>query len=194
MKKFYTLLVTLLTLGLGQSLTAQTIADVEQLLDFAETDPSFFAPPQQTKFDVAGWHYRFYSGTGTYAAVNISDGSNPPVGGVFVVGGVFGGDVLFVGLLSDLIILITDSPSPTEEGGIINSGSGNCVDLQPPAVGTDVDLLTTASQGGQNISFNINQFYVAVSNSQITVDSVQNSNFMGIMSTTNSTMRHLIQY
>ena len=49
------------------------------------------------------WFYRYYADTGVFAAVNVTGNGQFLKGGVYVLGGPFGNDVVFIDTLANLL-------------------------------------------------------------------------------------------
>jgi len=177
----------ILTLQLSQFVVAQSVnpADVETLFNFAEqAEPGLFAPPGAVTQDTEpGWLYRFFTGTGSYAAVHIGSGGQYQQGGVYVLGGPFGDEVTFVDSLPNLITLINNMNPGGGQSGITNPGNGNCVAVGPPAEGTVANYQTVSTQQGGQSVLDFTTEYVAVSNTQITTRQTSEANIGGLQST-----------
>lgn len=92
----------------------QTLKDVNTLFDYAQqVEPGLFNPPAITQQDTVGgsdWYYRYFEGSQTYAAVNVTGGEafgeTLVVGGVYVTGGAFGSGVVYIDTLANLLLQI----------------------------------------------------------------------------------------
>jgi len=135
MKRMTIIVLLVLTLNTSVLSYAQTpeLADADKLFNFSEMrEPALFFPPSQTQqINAAGadWFYRYFTGTDSYIAININGVSPYSGGSVYVVGGQFGADPLYVDTLDNLLVAIDNTePQPLPvENEIFNQGNGNCV-------------------------------------------------------------------
>ncbi|MCK5831493.1 MAG: hypothetical protein KAH20_14455 [Methylococcales bacterium] len=99
MKLFLTSLTILLSLII-QPVQADIKSDGEKIMNGAEQVlPQFFPSKQKTK-SYPPYLYRFYPSTEIYVGINQKDG------GVYVLGGVFGDEPLFVGPIDEIIAFL----------------------------------------------------------------------------------------
>lgn len=189
MKNIRPALLLVIVIAFTQSLYAQSIdpLDVDTLFNFAEqVEPSLFSPPGQlTLATVVDWLYRFYPGTGSYAAVHVGLSGEFVFGGVYTLGGPFGDEVVFIDTLTNLLVLVNSNNS-NGDTGITNNGNGNCVDNMLPAVGTIANYSMTSGAAPLQATTSFSEEYIQVSNTLFEIESSQSSNIGGLESTTNS--------
>lgn len=167
------LLLVLINLFLSNSALAQLVSlnDADALFDFAETvEPGLFSPPSTTDLSVAGWTHRYYAGTDTYAAVNLTDG------GVYVLGGSFGNEVVFVNSLANLIGQVNGESPPPASGAMVNPGNGNCIELPLPPTNLQASYQITTFDGGTPSFRSNEQRILEASNSKIVLETITRSN------------------
>jgi hypothetical protein len=82
----------------------------EQLMDFAESRFPQFFPRHSLTQSSAPFAYRYYSETGLYLGVVVTDGTAYRVGDVYVMGGTFGGAPVYEGPLA---VYITPVAAPS---------------------------------------------------------------------------------
>ena len=169
-------LVMLLTLaGLNSWANTPLLADAERLFNFAETsEPTLFFPPAQTQqANQAGsdWFYRFFSGSNSYAAVNINGSAPYTAGDVYVSGAQFGEGLLRLGTLEELLAVV-DAAAPTSEpaapiqNAFVSKGNGTCTARKFPAQHDTATFRTTTFDGGTSVVSSRTEFYELVSDSQ----------------------------
>jgi hypothetical protein len=112
----------------GALRAASPEAAANQLMDLGESEYSQFFPSHQPTGSSPPFLYRFYPDAnqplgGTYLGVVVTAGTQFTLNGVYVMGGAFGTEPQFVGLLSDFGITTNDPPS----GG--GGGGNGCYDL-----------------------------------------------------------------
>ena len=165
------------------------LAGANKLFDFAEmTEPTLFFPPAQTqKINGEGsdWFYRYFSGSASYAAININ-GIGPFFGGdVYVAGRQFGEAPLFVDTLENLVAAIDsiEPPLSGRENAITNPGNGNCVERKFPPKNDTAYYRTTTFSGEKSSVTERSELYQEVTNAititvigqSSTVDNTQNT-------------------
>jgi len=170
-------------------LSAQTVdpADVDALLNFAEqVEPSLFSPPGQiTLATVTDWLYRFYPTSQSYAAVHTGTGGEFLQGGVYTLGGPFGDSVVYIDTLDNLLTLIdNNNPAPDGDSGITNDGNGNCVNMNPPDVGTIANYRLTAGSGALQSVTDFSEEFIQVSDTLTELETTATSSVAGLTSTT----------
>ena len=96
------------------------LADVNALFDFADREyPDYFAPATvETSDSITGWLYRYYPGTDSYIAVSLQDTEDYVRGGVYVLGGLFGSEAVYIDLLSNLLTLLDGADGAVLSGSI----------------------------------------------------------------------------
>lgn len=96
----------------------------EQLMNFGEARFSQYFPSHQATALFQPFRYRFYPQTGIYlgVAINVVPGAGLVEGGVYVMGGPFGGAPAFQGIVSDIIIPNPTPPRPTSYAAAKNQG------------------------------------------------------------------------
>lgn len=96
-----------------------------QLLDFAESQFPQYFPSSQATAALAPFVYRYYSQTGIYVGVVITSGQGYNYLGVYVMGGPFGTQPVFVGPLASFITPVEPATGPGPTGV-----SNGCYDQQ----------------------------------------------------------------
>lgn len=81
---------------------------VRQLMDFAEAQYPAYFPSHPATLTAQPFAYRHYGETGVYLGVATQQNSPYTYGGVYVLGGPFGGAPVFVGHLTNFIKPVTD--------------------------------------------------------------------------------------
>lgn len=149
-----------------------TLADANKLFDFAETaEPSLFYPPAQTQqVNEAGsdWFYRYFSGSDSYAAINVNGNGPYFSGNVYVLGQQFGEGLLFVDTLENLLSAI-DAINPVLAGGenaITNQGNGNCVARKLAPENDTAGYRTTTYSGDTPTVTERTEFYEEVTSTK----------------------------
>jgi hypothetical protein len=96
----------------------------EQLLNFGEAHFGEFFPSHQKTSVFLRYHYRFYPQTGTYLAVAIGvvPGDGLVEGGIYAMGGRFGGTPVYFGVVSSIIPTAPTLPKPTSYANTKNIG------------------------------------------------------------------------
>ncbi|WP_284614862.1 hypothetical protein [Aquabacterium humicola] len=115
--------------GLRRALSAVRVEAVtpeqaaEQLLNYAQVSPyaSYFPGNPQTQ-TFGPFRFRYYPATGIYLGVVVTAGQGYTMNGVYVMGGAFGNDPVFQGLLTDFITPTDPNPPPT-------GANNGCYDL-----------------------------------------------------------------
>jgi hypothetical protein len=128
------------------SLSAATPADgANQLMDWAEAQPpfqGFFPEHQATQIDVFPFVYRHYS-SGVFLGVVTSDNLAFPLGGVYLLGGIFGGAPFHVGQVSDFSVQ-PPAPGPSAAASCPAFTSANYRAIKPAPAGQQT-LITVAA-------------------------------------------------
>lgn len=92
---------------------------VERVLDFGErTFPHYFPGRPSTEY-AAPFRYRYYGETGVYLGVATTAASGYPMNGVYVMGGPFGTQPLFVGTATDFVTLCAEPQSDPLSGALL---------------------------------------------------------------------------
>jgi len=87
-----------------------------QLMDYGEaTFPAYF-PVHQATQSYAPFLFRYYEQTGIYLGVVMGDGMGYVLNGVYVMGGQFGTQPVYVGLLTDFITPVDPGPPGSNNG------------------------------------------------------------------------------
>lgn len=193
MKRANTYLLIMLSFFCSRTVFAGTpvLADADRLFDFAQTaEPTLFFPSAQTQqVNEAGsdWFYRYFTGSDSYAAININ-GTGTFIGGsVYVLGGDFGEEPLYVGTLESLLATI-DGIEPSPSGGenaITNQGNGNCVARKFPAQNDTAGFRTTTFLGDTSTVTDRTEFYEEVT-SAITITVIEQTTWVGDSQTVTS--------
>jgi len=200
MKYGLLVLVALLPFSLLQSAYAQApnLADADRLLDFAENvEPSIFFPPaqtQQTNSAGADWFFRYYTGTDSYAAININGTGKFTAGNVYVLGDSFGPEPVLVGSLVSLLVSI-DAQEPSlmvTENAMTNPGNGNCVARRFAAANDTATFKTSIFSGDTTLVFERTEFYEAVAELGTTTVFEQTTTTDGVETMTSE--RHITAY
>ncbi len=134
--------------ALAQLTSDQPSADVIALFDFGEATFKQFFPSHQVNRVIGSLAYRFYPETGAYLVVDTDLR-------IYVVGGPFGPDLTFVGVVSDYVkpatgFLLRVARTGTGTGTIASSAGGISCGATCSAsfsAGTSVTLTATASSG-----------------------------------------------
>lgn len=174
--KLLGLLLILFTLANNHSWgNTPLLADADRLLNFAETsEPALFFPPAQTQqASQAGsdWFYRYFSGSNSYAAVNINGTAPYAAGDVYVSGAQFGEGLVRVGTLQELLVL-ADTTAPNSESdaqaqnAFTSQGSGTCVARKFAAQNDTATFRITTSMGDASVLTSRTEFYELVSDSK----------------------------
>jgi hypothetical protein len=103
---------------------ATPIDAAEQLMNFGEAQLGELFPSHQRTSTFLRYHYRFYAQTGIYLAVAIGvlPGDGLVEGGVYVMGGRFGGSPVNVGVVSSFIVPAATPVKPTSYANMKNIG------------------------------------------------------------------------
>jgi hypothetical protein len=109
----------------GPSAAASAADAAEQLLDFAEASFPAFLPSRQTSATLDPFRFRHYPQTGVYVGVVVKPGMGYTMDGVYVMGGPFGEEPVYVGQVSAFITPVDPNPGA---GGSTGTNNG-CVDL-----------------------------------------------------------------
>jgi hypothetical protein len=138
---------------------AASAADAaEQLLDFAEAAFPAYFPVHQSTSTLDPFRFRHYPQTGVYVGVVVKPGMGYTMDGVYVMGGPFGEEPVYVGQISDLIPTTPPiDPSAAGDNGCFNLpamatiGSRTVITLQH--TGTRVGTTTMESTPQRRVSF-----------------------------------------
>jgi hypothetical protein len=124
---------------------AASAADAaEQLLDFAEASFPAYFPVHQSTSTLDPFRFRHYPQTGVYVGVVVKPGMGYTMDGVYVMGGPFGEEPVYVGQISAFI---------TGTGGSTGTNNG-CFDLGLfETTGTHVELTLKYSGNGEDDVF-----------------------------------------
>jgi|GEM_PF-2563476 len=99
-----------------------TLEDANALLDFAESaEPGLFSPPAQTQLvNESGnsWYVRSYASSGISIKINLNGTSPFMAGGVYVVGGSYGEQEVFIDSLENLLTLVGGASSTDTRSAI----------------------------------------------------------------------------
>ena len=128
----------------AEGMRAESIAPekaAEQLLDFAESRFPMYFPVHATTQTLAPFRFRAYLG-GTYLGVATSAESGYIANGVYVMGGPFGSQPTYVGLLTDFITPV-DPDVPVGPTG----PSNGCVDLAATGAAGQSHIVTMQHTG-----------------------------------------------
>lgn len=103
---------------------ATPIDAAEQLMNFGEASFSEYFPPHQLTRTFLRYHYRFYEQTRIYLAVAIDvlPGDELVEGGVYIMGGQFGGTPRYFGVVSSIITTTPTLARPTSYANTKNIG------------------------------------------------------------------------
>jgi len=106
--------------------TVSPIDAAEQLLNFGEAQAQFkaFFPVQASTQTLSPFRYRFYPASGVYLGVVVEANPTYTLNGVYVMGGPFGNEPMFVGLLTDFI-----TPTLPDSGPGPNAANNGCYDM-----------------------------------------------------------------
>jgi hypothetical protein len=105
---------------------AASAADAaEQLLDFAEASFPAYFPAHQSTSTLDPFRFRHYPQTGVYVGVVVKPGMGYTMDGVYVMGGPFGEEPVYVGQVSAFITPVDPNPGT---GGSTGTNNG-CFDL-----------------------------------------------------------------
>jgi hypothetical protein len=74
-----------------------------QLLDYAESAYAGLFPGHPATQQLAPFHYRYYAATNTYLGVAVQSDSQYVLNGVYGLGGPFGSQITFLGMVTDFI-------------------------------------------------------------------------------------------
>ena len=193
MKRVNTYLLIMLSFFCSRTIFAGTpvLADADRLFDFAQTaEPTLFFPSAQTQqVNEAGsdWFYRYFTGSDSYAAININGTGTFLGGSVYLLGGDFGDEPLYVGTLENLLATIDgiEPFSSEEENTITNQGNGNCVARKFPAQNDTAGFRTTTFIGDTSTVTDRTEFYEEVT-SAITITVIEHITWVGDSQTVTS--------
>lgn len=105
-------------------ISTQTLIDTETLLNWAENTYAELFSDHQITQNIEPWLFRHYPQTGIYAGVNTSDLN------VYVLGGPWGNNPVFIDSLSNLLVLIANS---NDDSGNNNNRTATCNTTNAPA-------------------------------------------------------------
>ncbi|MEZ5491922.1 MAG: hypothetical protein R3F50_16660 [Gammaproteobacteria bacterium] len=198
LKKIATVCLTLITLGFSASNFAQTnfLAPFNFIMEQAEALlPELFPTGSETfEAEAAGasWLARFYEETGVYGALNIDEGNFYVLGGPWT-------EVTFIDSVDALLTALSYSP-PDGAGGssdgqnsVLNQGSGDCINLTNPTVGTVASYTGSIFQDGMTGNISYTTTYTAVSDSSTTTETDQQISASGFSSNSLSRTTSYIQ-
>lgn len=95
-----------------------------QLMDYAEarSDLKVYFPSHQATQDFGPFKFRYYPTSGIYLGVVVTADPNYILNGVYVMGGEFGNNPIYVGKVTDYIVPTDPNTNPT-------GGNNGCADL-----------------------------------------------------------------
>jgi hypothetical protein len=113
---------TAMSIQQARPAAAASAADAaEQLLDFAEASFPAYFPVHQSTSTLDPFRFRHYPQTGVYVGVVVKPGMGYTMDGVYVMGGPFGEEPVYVGQISDLIPTTPPiDPSAAGDNGCFN--------------------------------------------------------------------------
>ncbi len=100
-------LFILLLVGYFNFVSANTNHDADRIFNWAENQFDFF-PSHQSSQTFNQWRFRFYPDTGIYAGVNLNDG------GVYILGGQFGDQPVYVDTVDNILLLVSSYELETQ--------------------------------------------------------------------------------
>lgn len=148
------------------------LAAANKLFDFVETaEPTLFYPPAQTQQASeadSDWYYRYFSGSDSYAAININGIGPYFEGSVYILGSQFGEGPLYIDTLENLLVAIADVEPPYSggESAITNQGNGNCVARKFAAQNDTAGFRTTTFTGDTSTITERSELYEEVTDTK----------------------------
>lgn len=134
----------------AQAVTPEQTA--EQLLDFAEQRYTNYFPSHQATQSLAPFRFRHYPETGVYVGVVVTAGMGYTFNGIYVMGGPFGSNPVYVGQVDHFI-----TPAGPGTGGAAGNGCYDLALMDTP--GTHIEVLMVhggAVTGTQTLDWVVN--------------------------------------